>query len=86
MDNLNSPAYPLPVAFDVLEGRVLPNTDSDFWGFTKLELASLMAMQWMLSNSLTLDQGMQPLHTYQPLEMASMAVQYAKAVLEEANK
>lgn len=81
MENLKSPAQPFT------NHMVSSYEDADFhYGFTKLEYASLMAMQGMLSNSVSLDQGMQPFHTYTPKEMASMAVRYAAAVLEEANK
>ena len=79
MDNLKSPASGFTALYD---GE---NTDVH-QGFTKLELASLMVMQGMLSNSIDSQQGYQPLHSYPPEDMAKNAVSYARAVLEEANK
>lgn len=76
------PDMPYPPETETLTPKFSQNAGD----FTKLEKASLMAMQGMLANSLPLDQGMQPSHTLQPHELAAIAVQYAKAVIEEANK
>lgn len=85
-NNLKLPAHPCKIILQTdnthEEGTYLYENP----GFTKLELASLMAMQGMLSNSLPLDQGYEPLHHLLPEEMAICAVIYGKAVIEEANK
>lgn len=86
MDNLKLPAQPQPGVYYPSNDSVSFNTDPDYSGFTKLELASLMVMQGMLSNSLPLDQGYEPFHHMQPERLASIAVRYAVSVLEEANK
>lgn len=80
MENLKQPAYPLPLAIDSRDQH-FDTTDygKGNGGLTKLELASLMMAQGMLSGP----------HTYNgdPLEAVSTnAVRIAKAVLEEANK
>lgn len=84
MENLKLPAYP---TFEI-DGYgssfhgILPNGDyawsTNPGGFTKLELASLMAMQGILSGP----EG----HQYTPESVASSSASFAKAVLEQANK
>jgi|HubBroStandDraft_3_1064219.scaffolds.fasta_scaffold08371_2 hypothetical protein len=78
MENTRLPAYPLPLVQNS-EGDV---KDASDWGgnmgFTKLELASLMIAQGLMSNTLFCDN--------EDNYIARDAVKLAKAVLEEANK
>lgn len=81
MENLKLPAYPQPITIGT-DGNILTPVGhhSDFGGFTKLEKASLMIAQGMLSGP----------HKWEkePVVKAISvnAVAIAKAVLEEANK
>lgn len=79
MDNPKLPAYPLPIArHNTGSLNTTLDVDSASIGFTKLELASLMAMQGILSGP----EG----HQYTPDSVASSSVSFGKAVLEEANR
>lgn len=80
MNNLNRPASPQPIAFsgDNSNAQTSWGVHEDFAGFTKLELASLMIAQGMLSRITKLPEEKE--------DYAARAVQLAKAVLEEANK
>jgi hypothetical protein len=69
MDNLKLPAYPCPQ-------NVIP---TDYHGFSKLELASLMIAQGMISNN-------QDWKDKWEGRIAESSVELAKAVLDEANK
>lgn len=82
MDNLKLPASPQSIAFHP-ESSV-PQTSyglpTDLSGFTKLELASLMIAQGMLS-------GPHKWAGYDmPKTISINAVAVAKSILEEANK
>lgn len=81
MDNLKLPAYPLSIA---LHNNGTLNTtldvDSASVGFTKLELASLMIAQGMVS----CDEWVSGKDPYNHISKQSVLL--AKAVLEEANK
>jgi hypothetical protein len=77
MDNLKLPAYPVTI----VDGQKFSGMAHED-GFTKLELASLMIAQGLLSagvgSNIEIDGRLHPLH--------QAAVWTAKAVLEEANK
>lgn len=77
MDNLKTPAYPQPLTIGS-DGTVLTplEKDSDFAGFTKLERASLMIAQGLVSD---------PANTLTDT-LAKLSVAFAKTVLEQANK
>lgn len=72
MKNSNSPAYP---NIDSYENGNICTPQS---GFTKLELASLMIAQGLMSNTQFSDNK----NSY----IATQSVKLANAVLEEANK
>jgi len=80
MASFEIPAYPQPIAFHPESAS--PTTSwavhSDFSGFTKLELASLMIARGFLSAD---KEG-----NWKPEWLATQSVEYAKAILEEANK
>lgn len=76
---LKLPAYPQPIVSNEHgEKTTTFYYDHRMAGFTKLELASLMALQGLLARSTQLPNDEK--------QIAEAAVQLAKAVLEEANK
>lgn len=77
MENFKLPAYPATEWSQLPDGTIVYNTTSE--GFTKLEKAALMIAQGFMSNSRL--QG-----EIVPVDLASLSVLIAKAVLEEANK
>lgn len=81
MDNLKSPAYPQPITMGS-EGDILTpvGQDSDFAGFTKLELASLMVLQGLVSN------GGTEAANFHWGTVVDHSVRIAGMLLEEANK
>jgi len=83
MNNLNRPAYPQPIALGS-EGDILTpiGQHDDFAGFTKLEYASLMIAQGLLSggNGANIEIN----GTMHSLSTAAIAV--AKSILEDCNK
>ena len=82
MNNTKQLAYPQPIAFhpESPNAQTSWGVHEDFAGFTKLEMASLMIAQGMASTWL------QEANTPQYKRIAGVAVDIAKAVLEEANK
>jgi hypothetical protein len=82
MDNFNRPAHPQPIAFsgDNTNAQTSWGVHTDFAGFTKLELASLMIAQGYIAAGAFKDDDQEG------YEIARCSVHVAKAVLEEANK
>lgn len=77
-DNLKLPASPLPIANNgdcVIDAT---EYDSKNVGFTKLELASIMIAPALIQSS--------GVDYFDPYTLARTSVEFAKAVLEEANK
>jgi hypothetical protein len=72
MNNLLLPAYPIHTEAGHYNGH------ADFDGFTKLELASLMIAQGLVSNP--------KFGNHENDDIGEDSVRVAKAVLEEANK
>jgi hypothetical protein len=83
MDNLNLPAFPVPGAYAMDKNG---NMTIPMNGFTKLEHASLLIVQGMLSNSIDCNQGVEPWWHGTKHKLAKEAVLLAKIILEEANK
>lgn len=82
MDNTKLPAYPLPLVNNS-EGEIRDASDWDGTnvGLTKLELASLMIAQGLVTRE------MQGTYKEEHLkDIASRSTNIAKAILEEANK
>lgn len=83
MDNLKLPAYPFTTYDTVSNGEGIQigvhYTDQNQSGFSKLELASLMIAQGLMTG--------RDAHCEIPEALISqLSVSLAKAVLEEANK
>lgn len=83
IDNLKLPAYPVTVQMEdgvTGEGHQNGHTTAQMYGFTKLEKATLMIAAGMASTWLEEANAAQYKH------LAGVAVDIAKAVIEEANK
>jgi hypothetical protein len=84
MDNLKSPAAPVVIANEANRkdnGHQMGTYEFQKYGFTKLELASLVIAQGMLANSPDWSEKDTSINW-----VSINSVKYAKAVLEEANK
>jgi hypothetical protein len=88
MDNKNTPAFPLPVSAneDGIYTLLDAGKNSNLTGLSKREMFAMAAMQGILSNHWCQNDYKNHIDALSYSEVASQAVGYADALLNELSK